>query len=258
MKSVAGLVCVFAFVASYGAMAQTNPHSFHFDSKGVTIHYLVAGHGEPVMLLHGLSSSAQMNWGATAVIRELSKDYQVIALDLRGHGRSDKPKEETAYGVEMVEDVVRLMDHLKIQKARVVGYSMGGMIAMKVLALHPDRVESAILGGTGWLREGSGLQELWGRLPNRASASTPSACAHSLGALAVTEEQVRAVQVPVAMIVGDRDPGKGLYVEPLQVVRPDWPVKVVPNAGHITCILQPEFKVDIKILLDQQARRNHE
>jgi hypothetical protein len=105
----------------------------------------------------------------------------------------------------------------------------------------------------GWLREGSGLQELWGRLPNRASSGTPSACAHSLGALAVSESQVRAVRVPVAIIVGERDPCKGLYVEPLQRVRPDWPVKVVPNAGHISCILQPEFKVDIKTLLDRQA-----
>ena len=91
-----------------------------------------------------------MNWGLPGASALLAKHFQVITLDCRGHGQSDKPESEGAYGTNMVEDVVRLMDHLNIQKARVAGYSMGGMIAMKLVVTHPDRVTCIVLGGMGW------------------------------------------------------------------------------------------------------------
>src|SRR5580704_16817637 len=91
-----------------------------FDSNGVKIHYAVEGKGEPVLLIHGFSANAQMNWGNQGIISALAKDYRVIALDNRGHGKSDKPHDPKSYGQEMVEDAVRLLDHLKIEKAHVV------------------------------------------------------------------------------------------------------------------------------------------
>src|SRR5215831_9348436 len=106
-------------------------HAEEFDSAGVKIHYTVVGKGDPVILIHGLYSSAAMNWGLPGITAELAKHFRVIALDCRGHGQSGKPEAEGSYGTNMVEDVVRLMDHLHIAKAQVAGYSMGGMIAMK-------------------------------------------------------------------------------------------------------------------------------
>jgi pimeloyl-ACP methyl ester carboxylesterase len=91
----------------------------------------------------------------------LAEGYLVIAMDVRDHDGPGKPKEDEAYGAEMMADVVRLLDHLNIQKAHVVGYSMGGMITMKLLTRHPDRVRSEILGGMGWLRQGGPLQQSW-------------------------------------------------------------------------------------------------
>src|SRR5437870_12547434 len=76
-----------------------------FDAQGVKIHYLTAGKGEAVVLIHGLSSSAEINWNLTGVVAELAKDHHVIALDLPGHGKSDKPDKEEAYGLQLVEDV---------------------------------------------------------------------------------------------------------------------------------------------------------
>lgn len=231
-------------------------HSAHtFDSKGVSIYYTDEGSGTPVLLVHGLYSSGQMNWGIPGVTAALAKEHRVIALDLRGHGRSGKPQEESAYGVEMVEDLVRLLDHLRIKKADVVGYSMGGMITMKLLILHPDRVHSAVLGGMGWLREGSGLQQFWGRMPDRKNArNTPPACPRSLGSLAVTEAQVKGIKAPVEVIVGDRDPVKRMYVEPLERIRPDWPVKLVPDSGHLNAIMQKEFREDIQQWLSHHSK----
>jgi len=220
-----------------------------FQSNGVKIHYEVAGQGEPVILVHGLYSSAKMNWDLPGITAALAKHYRVIALDNRGHGQSDKPEAENAYGTEMAEDVVRLMDHLQIRQARLVGYSMGGMIAMKALTMHPERFTSVVLGGMGWLKEGTPLQHSWEVMGGRSGGTVPPACLHGLAKLAVTEEQVKAVHVPVTMIVGERDPCRRMYVEPLVKVRPDWPEKVVAGAGHINCIGKPEFLSQLEAAL---------
>ena len=116
-----------------------------FDSNGVKIRYVTEGKGEPIVLLHGWMSDSSM-WGRLDT-NPATKEYQLIAVDLRGHGKSDKPHEPEKYGPEMAEDVVRLLDHLKLPKAHLVGYSMGAIIAGKVAATHPDRVLSVVYGG---------------------------------------------------------------------------------------------------------------
>src|SRR5438046_3215341 len=115
-------------VSGSASLAADGVNSEYFDAQGVKIHYLVAGQGEPVVLIHGLNASAEINWNLPGVVAELTKDHHVIALDLRGHGRSDKPQGEDAYGLAVVEDVVHLLDHLHIQRAHIVGYSLGGMV----------------------------------------------------------------------------------------------------------------------------------
>src|SRR5262249_42857572 len=102
-----------------------------FLSDGVKIHYTVEGKGEPVVLLHGFAASSRLQWGVSGVYKALVNDYQMIALDLRGHGQSGKPHDADAYGIKMVEDVVRLMDELKIPKAHFVGYSLGSLVLMR-------------------------------------------------------------------------------------------------------------------------------
>src|SRR5258708_40043771 len=86
---------------------------FFFDSDGVKIHYIVEGKGEPVILIHGFAASIAANWGAPGIVKALAENYQVIALDNRGHGQSEKPHDSAAYGLKMTGDVLRLMDHLK-------------------------------------------------------------------------------------------------------------------------------------------------
>jgi pimeloyl-ACP methyl ester carboxylesterase len=151
------VVILAAVLAFLPGLLLAAPKSERFDSGGVQIHFLLAGQGEPVVLIHGLNASAEVNWNLPGVVAELAKDHQVIALDLRGHGRSNKPHGDDAYGPVVVEDVVYLLDHLQIKKAHIVGYSLGGMVAMKFMVTHPERVISGTLGGMGWLREGSGL-----------------------------------------------------------------------------------------------------
>src|SRR5437879_3439282 len=189
-------------VGRFGVCAADPPAPQFFDAKGVKIHYVVEGRGEPVVLIHGLYASAETNWRLPGVIAELAKDHQVIALDMPGHGRSDKPDKEEAYGVQIVEDVVLLLDHLKISKAHIVGYSLGGTVTMKLLARHPERVISATVGGMGWLRDGSSLQRVWDQLHGRDSAAVPQVFLKAVGQLALSEEELKKITAPVKVIIG--------------------------------------------------------
>lgn len=141
------------------------PTSHSFDAAGVRIHYTAMGRGEPVILVHGFGTRANLEWWRTAQV--LAKDYLVLSIDCRGHGKSDKPHDPAAYGEQMSLDVVRLMDHLEIEKAHVAGYSMGGFITGKLLLLHPERVRSAVVGGAGWVD----VHGKWGKVLDDAADS---------------------------------------------------------------------------------------
>jgi pimeloyl-ACP methyl ester carboxylesterase len=121
-----------------------------FDSDSVAIHYEERGAGAPVVLVHGFASSIKGNWGDTGWVDFIAENYRVIAMDCRGHGQSAKPHEGEAYGTaNMAGDVVRLLDHLKIHRALLMGYSMGAWISLNVIVAFPDRIRAAVLGGIG-------------------------------------------------------------------------------------------------------------
>jgi pimeloyl-ACP methyl ester carboxylesterase len=226
------------------------------DAGGVKVWYFVQGKGEPVVLLHGWLSNAGLNWVLPGITGQLAKDYQVIALDVRGHGLSDKPTNDDAYGPELVEDVVRVLDHLKIKKAHIVGYSMGGIIAANFIARHPDRALSGTLGGMGWLKEADIAQVFYAQIgKNDHDAKSLAVCGRSLAKLALTEDGIKLIKVPVTVLVGDKDDVvKKLYVEPLKKVRNDWPVVEVEGANHITCILKPRFREEIAAWLKKNSK----
>jgi len=229
---------------NHGRDASGNgPQSQYFTVDAVRIHYLVQGSGVPVVLIHAWLSSADANWVRPGTMAQLAKDHQVIALDLAGYGESDKPDDLSAYGNAWVEQVYQLMNHLHIQKAHIVGYSMGGMVALKFILLHPDRTLSGLLGGMGYLEEGSEQQKRW------AGWSKPQWS--GVAQIALTPIQLKSVKVPVEMVIGSRDPTMKNYVEPLLMVRTDWPVVEIPGKGHISAVSSQELKDDIASWLAQ-------
>ena len=120
---------------------------FFTASDGVKIHYLLHGDaGSWVVLIHGYSDSAQRMWFNTGIAPEIAKRHRVVAIDNRNHGQSDKPQPG---GSGRAQDVVELMDHLKIQRAHIHGYSMGGGITGLLLGLIPERFITAGFGGSG-------------------------------------------------------------------------------------------------------------
>jgi pimeloyl-ACP methyl ester carboxylesterase len=122
-----------------------------FSSDGIEIAYLDEGAGVPVLLIHGFASNARANWVDPGWLRHLTREgYRVIALDNRGHGASQKLYDPAAYrSARMAEDARRLLDHLQIEQAHVMGYSMGARITAFLALAHPYRVKTAIFGGLG-------------------------------------------------------------------------------------------------------------
>ena len=140
------LLCLFAL--HLFALDLVSAQDQFFDSNGVRIRYVEQGSGPPVVLLHGFSGNLDASWVETGVLPKLATDYRVIALDSRGHGKSDKPHDPKSYGLQMGQDVVRLLDHLHIARAHIVGHSMGAGITAKLLTTNPDRFLTATLSGS--------------------------------------------------------------------------------------------------------------
>ena len=122
-----------------------------FDANGVEIAYLDEGEGEPILLIHGFASTAHVNWVNTGWVDTLVKDgRRVIALDNRGHGRSQKLYSEDDYRApKMAADALALIDHLGLERADVMGYSMGARISAFVALKDQSRVNRLIIAGMG-------------------------------------------------------------------------------------------------------------
>jgi len=115
----------------------------------VRIYYEVIGDGHPVVLQHGLTVNLEV-WKWMGFIEPLSEKYQLILIDARGHGKSDKPHTPESYAMKhMVGDIVSVLDDLKINKATFWGYSMGGRIGLAIGKYAPDRFNALIIGGNG-------------------------------------------------------------------------------------------------------------
>jgi len=110
----------------------------YLDANGVKIRYIDTGKGKAIVLLHGGGSNLE-SWTSQGVVDKLAKDFRVIAFDARGHGKSDSPRDPAAYGRQQALDVVRILDALKIQRAHIIGFSLGSSTVAQLLTLHPER-----------------------------------------------------------------------------------------------------------------------
>lgn len=240
-----------------------------FDAGGVRIRYLDQGSGPAVVLVHGFTGTIERSWINTGILPDLARDHRVLALDLRGHGHSDKPHDPHAYD-EIALDVIRLLDHLQIEKSHVVGYSLGGIIVAKLLTTHPQRFLSAVLGGAAYRRaRGEGADEATEaaareieagvyralivstaptdepppseeaiRARSREIAASSDLRAHAAlmrarRALLVSDAEIAAVRVPTLAVVGAADPA----LPRVRAMAKRWPgleVEVVPGATHPT------------------------
>jgi len=236
-----------------------------FRHDGVDIAFLDEGRGEPIVLVHGFASTAQVNWVYPGWVAALTKaGRRVIALDNRGHGASSKLTDPAAYhSALMAEDVRALMDHLDIARADVMGYSMGARITAFFAHAHPARLREAVLGGLGIrLVDGVGLSESVAEAleaPTLADVRDPTGrtfrafaeqTRSDLAALAacirgsrqtLSRDQVAAIRAPVLVAVGSNDKVAGSARE-LAALLPAGRALDIPGRDHMLAVGDRVFK----------------
>ena len=269
----------FPFVFLIVIGLATGTHSFaaqdvledqYFDSNGVRIRYVEKGSGEPVILGHGSTGSIEGGWIETGVFEALANDYRVIAFDQRGHGRSDKPHEPSAYGLEIRYDIVRLLDHLGIEKAHIVGYAMGAQAVAQLLTISPERFLTATLGATPPRRTWGPEDEEAARqdAERRRTSAALIASGQDTEALAaltlaraqgvVSDESLSRVQVPALAIVGSDDP-RLAAINDLKMVMTDLEIVVIEGATHWgdnKAPARPEFVAAIREFIARHDSEN--
>lgn len=235
------LLAVFNLAGCLGS-----PPEF-FESGNQTLAYRVHGEGPPLVLVHGFQGNGPIHWELPGTAALLSQHFQVIILDCRGHGHSDKPLGAARYGLDMVEDVRRLLDHLQIERASLAGYSMGGWISLKFAATYPERVQALAVGGSGYRdfsekQLGQVLNDLV--VPFLHPGYDPrafEACSDAFPEFQLTEEEVANLPAPLFAIAGSEDFAVE-QVERLAEARPDAQTVVIPNNDHNSTLFAPEFQ----------------
>jgi hypothetical protein len=245
IQNIRSMLCAAIIVSGFAVPASANKRiDDTFDSSGVSIRYTIEGRGEPVLLVHGFRASGDLNWRLPGVNKILAEHFRVITIDHRGHGKSGIPADHR-YGVAMVGDVIGLMDHLGLESAHMVGYSMGGMIVNKLTAMHPHRVRSAVIGGMGWYEPDANASE------EGEPADHYERVARGFRELAMSENEMKSMDVPIVVLIGTED-----YllrrVERWQSIEPDLNVVYIEGANHNGCIFKPEFKSGILDFLKAQ------
>ncbi|WP_419952678.1 alpha/beta fold hydrolase [Methylobacterium sp.] len=250
-----------------------------FDSDGTTIAYIdvpaKGGSGDPIVLIHGFASNHAVNWVNTLWVNTLSEaGRRVVALDNRGHGESEKLYEPEAYGSDiMAQDTRRLLDHLGIERADIMGYSMGARISAYLALDNPERVRSVLLGGLGLhLVEGKGLPNgiaealeapAGEKAPNLTAAAFRTFAEQTksdLRALAacmrgsrqtLSREEVSQIEAPTLVTVGTLDTVAG-SAPALAALMPHAKSLELPNRDHSTAVGDKLHRQGVLAFLDER------
>ena len=237
-----------------GCLGDSDLYFISFDS--VRIHYDVLGSGSPVLLVHGFIVDGE-SWKKVPLYGDLIKaGYQVITLDLRGNGKSDKPHQAEAYGHDAeARDIMGLMDALKINHYQVIGYSRGSIITARLLVLD-KRVTSAVMGGMGadftnpaWPRRILFYRALMGEPVPELDAMVKRVQSAGLDQLALaylqkeqpstSKEELGKIQQHVLIICGDQDSDNGSSLDLVRLI-PLAMHESVPG-DHGAALRAPEF-----------------
>lgn len=255
-------------------------HGYARSDDRLRVYYEVHGEGDPLVLVHGWAGSIKYNWALTGWIDALQSVRQVVALDIRGHGESDKPHEQGVYGyADMAQDVLAVMDHLGIERADYVGYSLGAFSGVHLLGHDRSRFRSFVLMGIGDEDDASvALAPVIAgalRTPDPADVADPVARAyraladvdprndHEALALAALEmwpegypldlggPGLSEVDVPVLILNGANDLPYAATDQTLAAAIPSAVLVEVPDADHLSVLGDQRFKQEVLSFLDE-------
>lgn len=248
--------------------------SFH--NGPVEIAYIDEGEGDPIVLIHGFGSNAGVNWVYPGWVSTLTKaGRRVVALDNRAHGASSKLYDRADYSLPiMAGDVRALMDHLNIERADVMGYSLGSRIAATLALHHPERVRALIIGGLGYgLIEGGGPDErvalaleapsiddvtdpmgrMFRAFADQTRSDRPALAACLRGSRQwLTPEQAASITPPTLIAVGTKDDVGG-SAHKLHEIMTHAEVLDIPDRDHMRAVGDRVYKEGVLAFLDRQG-----
>jgi len=238
---------------------------FATSKDGARIAYDVTGDGHPVVLVHGFASSREQNWRTPGWIDTLAAaGFRAVSFDCRGHGKSDKPHDPQAYGENMIDDILAVMDAADSWPADVMGYSMGSMLTIRLLMKYPERVHRAVLAGLGatyfaenpaWRNmiatamETDDLEKIEDRVARRfrifaaqkgKDRAALAACMRS-PRRKYTVEELGHSKRPVLVVCGEKDDITG-PPEPLAASFHDGRAVTLPGKDHMTAVGDKGYK----------------
>jgi pimeloyl-ACP methyl ester carboxylesterase len=235
--------------------------------NGIKMYFAIYGHGSPVILLHsGLANSDY--WGNQ--IPELSRHYEVIVADSRGHGRSTRTAEPYSYGL-MASDVIALMDFLEIPRAAIVGWSDGAIIGLDIAIHHPERLTRLFAFAANY--NPSGVRSDIGQSPTfnafiarcgqdyQRLSPTPKQYKEFLAAIQkmwatepnYSKDQLRSIAVPVIIADGDHDEAiERRQTEEMAALIPNAGLLIQPGVSHFSMLQNPrQYNEDVLDFLQQ-------
>jgi pimeloyl-ACP methyl ester carboxylesterase len=223
--------------------------------NGIKVWYATFGHGEPVVFLHGGLANANY-WSLQ--VPEVARHHQVIVMDSRGHGRSTR--DDRPYGYDlMADDVVGLLDYLKISRAAIVGWSDGGILGLDLALRHPDRVTRVFAFAAN--TDPSGVVEGVEKDPTFAAyieragheyeklSATPKGYdgfVEAIGKMWATQpnwtaEQLKTIKTPITVVDGDHDEAiKRPHTEQIAATIPGAGLLILPNTSHFSFLQDPQ------------------
>ena len=249
---------------------------------GLPIAYRATGSGPAIVLVHGTALS-QVVWRGFGYVRDLATDHTVITLDLRGHGRSGKPHEESAYRMDrFVADVLAVLDQLEVERADYLGYSLGGRIGFSLADAFPARIGRFVsaAGAPGNQRgafdrlffpgcidimESAGMKgfvESWERHSGQPvdRATRAAMLANDATALAaymrraevdtgVPSSRLATFDVPTLLLVGSEDAERLVAAQQVQATAVQARLQVLPGATHGDLLMHPDARPAIRAFL---------
>jgi pimeloyl-ACP methyl ester carboxylesterase len=285
MKTIA---LIFTMLLPTILSAQQKPTTGYAPVNGMKMYYEIHGRGDPVVLLHGSFMTITNNW--TGWIHQLSKTRKVIAVEMQGHGRTADIEREMGYE-NFADDVAALLDYLKIGQADLLGYSMGGGVAMQVAIRHPAKVRkvvsiSAVFRYDGWVKEALDLYpkltaEMFKGSPIEAEykklSSTPDEFPNFVKRVISMDlkpydfgaDKLKATRAPMFFIHGDADGVRLNHISEMYRLKGDEifgdmrprsasRLAILPNTTHVTLMEKSNAIIPlVNDFLDAKPENRH-
>jgi pimeloyl-ACP methyl ester carboxylesterase len=260
MKTIAFILTTFVPVI----LSAQKPTTGYAPVNGLKMYYEIHGSGEPIVLLHGAFMTITNNWSGW--IEELSKTRKVIAVEMQGHGRTADIQRDIR-PESLADDISALLDHLKIPRADILGYSLGGGAAMQCAIRHPEKVRKVVIISYAFRRDGFTKEgndalskitpELFKGSPLEAEyrrlSPTPDAFANFVKHLVASNsgpfdfgsDKLRATKAPLFFIHGDADGVRLDHIAEMYRLKggdlhgdirphPESRLAILPNTTHVT------------------------